>query len=437
MRRTLIALLLLVAACTGPADGVVTIGDPTLPPTTSPPPRPRGIVEVRLSDAEAQAATGDTVRVGPVSLSGTSPQRLDVVAGEVLLPIYYVEDGIAVEPSWTQTVAVGEGDVVEVVIEQSWRAPQPAPAPIVLAWQTGGDAERYLEQIAAAPGLTVASPRWWTLDADGLLVGEADEAFVAAARDLGVDVWPYMTNGFERSRTSLLLGDADRRRLVAAQLSRAAEEAGAGGINIDFEAFSPADRDGFTAFMAELTALVHEWGGVVSVDVTARTTSRPAIATARAHRYDRRALAEIVDYVVLMAYDEHTRFNPAGPTASPAWAEDALYWLFRYVDADQVVLGVPFYSRVWDPVELHAPVTATIGTVVELSTSGRSTFDPEFALQRVDLEDGRHFWVEDYANLAGRLALARQSGVAGVAAWRLGFDTPEVWEVFRDAFSAP
>ncbi|MBT8217564.1 MAG: hypothetical protein KJO17_11995, partial [Acidimicrobiia bacterium] len=430
MRRSLIALLLLVAACTGSGDGVVTVGESTLPPTTSPPPPPRGSVEVRLSEAEALASTGDTVRVGPVSLSGTSPQRFEVTAGQpVILPIYYVEDGIAVEPSWTQTVTVGEDAVVELVIEQSWRAPEPPPPPLVMAWQTGGDAETYLEQLAAAPGLTVTSPRWWTLDREGFLVGETDPEFVAAAQDLGVAVWPYMTNGFERRRTGLLLNDPAKRRLVAAQLSRAAQEAGVGGINIDFEAFNAADREAFTAFMDELTSLAHEWGGIVSVDVTARTTSRPAIATDRSHRYDRRALAEVVDYVVLMAYDEHTRFNPSGPTASPAWAQDALYWLFRFVDADQVVLGVPFYSRVWDPVELNAPVTATIGTVVELSTAGRSTFDPEFALHRVDLEDGRHFWVEDYANLAGRLTLARESGVAGVAAWRLGFDTPRVWEV--------
>ena len=55
----------------------------------------------------------------------------------------------------------------------------------MLAWQAAGDSDQYLEQLEGAPGLTVTSPRWWTLDADGLLVGETDPDFVASAHELG------------------------------------------------------------------------------------------------------------------------------------------------------------------------------------------------------------------------------------------------------------
>jgi spore germination protein YaaH len=301
--------------------------------------------------------------------------------------------------------------------------------PIVLAWQAGGTAETYLDQLAAAPGLTVTSPRWWTLDAEGSLVGDTDPEFVTAARALGVEVWPYVTNGFEPSRTSLAIGNAPRRTLLASQLSEAARLAGAGGVNVDFEAFSPADRDNFTAFVTRLGEFVHGWGGTVSVDVTARTREFATLPEAAAPLFDRRALAEAADYLALMAYDEHTTVRPSGPTASQEWTEAALHWLLRYVDAHQILLGIPFYARIWDPEDLNRPKTATIGTVVELAEANRRTFDPRFGIDRVDLEDGRYLWAEDYAHLADRVAFAAEAGVAGMAAWRLGFDTPEVWEI--------
>jgi spore germination protein YaaH len=390
-------------------------------------------VLVRLSEVEALAATGAKVQVGQsVLLAGTEPIRLGLPFDRpVTLPISYVVDGVATEPVWTQEVRAVEGGSVELVIEQPWRDPQPVDDQIIMAWQAGGATEEYLEQLRAAPALTVTSPRWWSLDGDGFLVSETDPEFVAAAHELGIEVWPYLVNGFERARTRRLLGDPRNRRSVAAQLSGEAQLAGVDGINVDFEAFSFVDRDNFTAFIEELSTFVDAWGGVVSVDITARTRSFSTLSESRGSLYDRRALAEAADYIALMAYDEHTRVNPAGPTASEDWAEEAVYWLLRHVDPHQVLLGVPFYSRIWDPEDLFKPATATIGTVVELAEANRRTFDPVFDLDRIELDDGRFMWAEDYDNLRNRLAFARRTGLAGTAAWRLGFDTPEVWEVYE------
>ncbi|MDH3746372.1 MAG: hypothetical protein OES47_14840, partial [Acidobacteriota bacterium] len=85
--------------------------------------------------------------------------------------------------------------------------------------------------------------------------------------------------------------------------------------------------------------------------------------------------------------------------------------------------------RIWDPEKLSQPTTATIGTVVELAAANDRAWDPEFGVDRVELADGRYFWAEDYETLRARLALAQRAGIAGTAAWRLGFDTAEVWTI--------
>ncbi len=431
--RRLAVLAVDLAACTSTARLPSTTGvaTTTASSATTVTTRPLAAVAVRLSDVESLAAKGARVQIGQTVQLGPGDSEILLLPFDqpVRLSINYVVGGAPAEPAWTQEVLAAEDGSTQLVIEQPWRAPAPVEEPIVLAWQAGGTPATYLDQLAAARGLTVTSPRWWTLDSEGFLVGETDADFIAAAHELGIEVWPYITNGFERARTHSALADAERRTLIATQLSTAAERSGADGVNVDFEAFGWADRDNFTAFVTELSGLVHSWGGIVSVDINARTRSFATPSEARADRYDRRALAEAVDYVALMAYDEYNRARPSGPTASQAWAEDALHWLLRYSDPQQILLGIPLYSRIWDPEDLTKPTTATIGTVVELSALNRRTFDPKFGIDRIDLEDGRYIWAEDYENLTARIALAREAGVAGTAAWRLGFDTPEVWQI--------
>ena len=427
MRRLVLLAVVLAACSSGTATTTAPVPDTTVLPTTTVTTLPVATVGVRLSEIEARAATGslvqvgETVRLGP----GDSDVLLLPYDRPVTLAINYIVDGVATEPAWTQEVQAAADGTTEVIIEQPWRHSVPAAEPIVLGWQAVGDSATYLEQLAAAPGLTVTSPRWWTLDADGFLVGETDEDFVAAAHDLGLEVWPYVTNGFEPARTRRALGDDKQRKMLAAQLSGAAQLAGADGVNVDFEAFSWVDRNNFTAFVSELSEFVHGWGGAVSVDVTARTDDTFSGSRINLSRYDRRALAEVSDYLAVMAYDEYNRLRPSGPTASQEWSQAAVHWLLRYVDPDQILLGIPFYSRIWDPDDLFKPRTATIGRVVDLAESNPRAFDPEFGIDRVELDDGRYFWAEDYDNLANRIALAREAGVAGVAIWRIGFDTPE------------
>ena len=115
------------------------------------------------------------------------------------------------------------------------------------------------------------------------------------------------------------------------------------GINIDFENLGEVNRDKFTQFMDKLAQKCKGHGLVLSVDVT-----KHAAGSSWSLCYDRKALGNICDYVVLMAYDQYPAGSSvAGPVASHPWTRDAVDKLLAEVPAGKIILGIPFYNRNW------------------------------------------------------------------------------------------
>jgi spore germination protein YaaH len=302
---------------------------------------------------------------------------------------------------------------------------------VVLAWQWLGSTADYLAEVDAAPGLTVSSPLWWELDADGRLVDTSDPAFVAGAHRRGVAVWPALAS-LDLEVLHLALDDPADRIALAEAVSARAEALGVDGVNLDFEGYLHEDAAAVADFAALLGEAVRSWGGVLSVDLTVRSDDWVLTPPELAYWSTaplRRELAEAADYVVLMAYDQHNKWRPAGPVAAPGWVEDVLRFQLRYVEPERVLLGMPFYGRVWDPDELDEPRAIGIGALERLAAGGERAPDPVFGVDRVDLDDGRFLWLEDAAGLAHRRRLVEEQGLAGLAGWRLGLDSPEVWPV--------
>ena len=201
-------------------------------------------------------------------------------------------------------------------------------------------------------------------------------------------------------------------------------------MNIDLEGFRNEDGADFTSFVAEVAEAVHAWGGVVSYDLVPRTDQwdvQPAELSFWSTAPERRAIAELVDYTVLMAYDQHNRFRPAGPVASPVWVRATIEYMLRYADPDTIVLGIPAYGRLWDEAELDTPRALSLGYFDGLA--GERSFDPAFGMDRIDLDDGTFYWVDNEVE-SERIVLGDEYGLAGWAVWRLGLDDAGLWEEF-------
>lgn len=298
--------------------------------------------------------------------------------------------------------------------------------------------------IGDMPGLNVVSPTWFHLqDGEGNIVNIADPNYVRWAHNRGYQVWALFSNNFDPDITSEVLADYDTRMKVIKQLLAFAELYDLQGINIDFENVYLKDKDRFTQFVRELTPLAHEQGLVISVDVTVRGGSEMWSLF-----YDRKALGETVDYMILMGYDEHWASSPiAGSVASLSWAEKGIIDIMTYdeVPASKMILGVPFYTRLWAEEVVDGQVKVSSRA---LYMSGAQKIVEERGLTPVfDEKSGQNYvsyeengitykmWLEDEQSMRARAETVKRLDLAGIASWRRGFETPNIWGVIEEVLA--
>lgn len=310
------------------------------------------------------------------------------------------------------------------------------PRPLVMAWElTYPNPD--VSTIPEMPPLHVVSPTWFHLrDGEGNLKNLADPTYARWAAEKGYRVWAAVTS-FDPAITASVLSSSALRRKVIDQLLIYARLYGLGGLNLDFENFHYTYRDLYTQFVRELAPLCAAEGLVLSVDVT-MISAEPYWSRG----YDRKSLGEAADYIMLMAYDEHWHNAPVpGSVASLPWVERGLQKVLQEVPAEKLVLGVPFYCRLWQISSAgggeSVPSWAlTMKTAEEIlaGQDARVSWDSRIGQNVADYsEDGEEYrlWLEDGASMARRLELVNRYRLAGVAAWCRGQEKPEIWELFE------
>jgi spore germination protein YaaH len=291
-------------------------------------------------------------------------------------------------------------------------------------------------------GLNVVSPTWMGLkDASGNVDDKISKDYIDWAKDRDYKVWPLFKNNFDPDLTNAFLGDALAREKAINEVLKLIKENRMDGINIDFENIYLKDKEEFVLFVRELTAVFHENGLVVSVDVTKKGGSENW-----SQCYDRAALGQVVDYVSLMAYDEHWGTSPvSGSVASLGWVEEGINGLLEEVPAEKLLLGVPFYTRIWtetpsadDPTKIVVKSkAASMETVNEIlkekdlekvldENSGQNY------VEYVENDETKKIWIEDATSMKGRMDIINKYNLAGVASWRRGFETEDIWNVIDE-----
>ncbi|MBP2632165.1 MAG: ydhD 4 [Firmicutes bacterium] len=305
---------------------------------------------------------------------------------------------------------------------------------INLVWQPTFGEKTDATKADKIKGLNVVSPSWFEIiDEHGTIKNKVDERYVKAAHAKGYQVWALITNSFDPDLTRKVLYNEYAKQNVIKQLALYARLYQLDGINLDFENIYDADKDQLTQFVKEVTDTLHALDLKVSIDVTV-----PSGISQWSACYDRSGLAKNVDYVMLMAYDEHWRTSPvSGSVASIGWVERSLVNTLKDVPAEKLVLGVPFYMREWEE-NLDGEKTGVKTMTMEMAekTIRERQLKPEwleaqgqYYFEYIDGDKRYRVWQEEERSMTLRVKLIDQYHLAGIAAWRKGFEGNEIWQV--------
>lgn len=310
--------------------------------------------------------------------------------------------------------------------------------PVNLAWHqvTSTDANNYFADTTQnMTGVNVISPTWFSVsDNDGNVSSLASGEYVMQAHEKGLKVWGLVDNFSENMSTTTVLSNTAARQNLENQLVTYALKAGLDGINVDFESLSEDVGIHFLQFLRELSIQCHENNLVLSVD-------NPVPEDFTSH-YDRAEQGKVVDYVIIMGYDEHYVGSDAGSVASLPWVEQGVKDTLAEVPAKRTILAIPFYTRLWKTTDGGALTSEAIGmdqAQQAISDNGAETYWDKTTSQNYGTYEGDgatyQIWLEDSKSIAEKVKLIPKYKLAGVAEWKLGFENSGIWSVITENLS--
>ena len=295
------------------------------------------------------------------------------------------------------------------------------------------DAVDNLENLLAeTKQLNVISPTFFSVsDNSGSIKSIATEEYVSKAKSLGLEVWALVNDFDENVSLYEILSHTSSRETLINNLIESALTYKLNGLNIDFEYITADSGPHYIQFLRELSVKCRNNGIVLSVDNYVPAPYRKY--------YDFEEQGIIVDYLVIMAYDEHYAGSElAGPVASIGFVRDAINNSLEMVPKDKIIVGIPFYTRVWKETaegELTSEAMA-MTPAWKLVTDNNLTAEWDDLLGCYYVEYSKDnatykIWLEDEKSIEEKMKLIYSADVAGVAAWKLGLERSSVWNVIE------
>lgn len=376
------------------------------------------------SDVLCQVAEGDRVTVLEIMETWTKVQTKDAFIG------YIENDKLA---DYEEVIEVPVSGAYDPAADYRMTSSADGKLTIVFHQVTApDDGSGFNGLYASTSGIDVVSPTWFYLNnTDGSYLSVASKAYVENAHAKGLQVWALIEDMTYDVDEYELFSSADNRKALITNLIQEVLELGIDGINIDFEEITRESATHYVQFLRELSIETHNNGLILSVDNYMPNEGN--------RYYNLKEQGYVADYVILMGYDEHWAGSAeAGSVASIGFVEKGL--------ADAIALGtpenklinaVPFYTRIWRTEGVQVRSDAVSMSVAQEWLANRSLtpeWDDETGQYYASYQDGTAFcevWIENADSLNVKLNIMSSYNLAGVAAWKLGLESPDVWPVIN------
>ena len=291
--------------------------------------------------------------------------------------------------------------------------------------------------VAEGKGMNVIAPTWFSFtDNAGTFRSFASGQYVEKAHSYGLKVWGVWDNFNYKNETGSdidtvqILSSTTNRQNIVEQMTATALELGLDGINIDFEGLTSDCGTHYVQFIRELSVACRENQLALSID------NYVPFHFNDFYRLD--IQGEVADYIVVMGYDVHWHGSKdPGSVASIDYVSNGLQKTLEMAPAEKVVNALPFYTILWktegsDVTDEYITLKNEADFLKRVNITPE--WDEETCQNYAQWQSGNityQIWLEDIDSIKVKLNVMSAQSIGGVAVWRLGYGTSEVWELIK------
>jgi cellulose synthase/poly-beta-1,6-N-acetylglucosamine synthase-like glycosyltransferase/peptidoglycan/xylan/chitin deacetylase (PgdA/CDA1 family) len=307
--------------------------------------------------------------------------------------------------------------------------------PLSTAFYPNWEPSAYDSLQVALPQLDWVMPTWISLQGPNLAFhdGYNQKVYDLIRRaKKSVAILPVVQNAtlgeWDGDGMAALLANRTRRVALVKQLTDYMGQHKLDGIVSDIEALPQSAYGDYGMFLKELTASFKPHGWIV---VLASPVSND--------KWPWAAYANDTDYMMLMAYDEHTTPNAPGSIAGQSWFENILDKRMKSLNPEKTIIALGSYAYDWngddvDSLAFEEAVIAANDSNAEIDFDD-ATNNPHFSYTE---DDGtvHNVWLLDAVTAYNEIHAADVYHPAGYAVWRLGSEDPSIWSVMGRPYGA-
>lgn len=309
-----------------------------------------------------------------------------------------------------------------------------------------GSPSTYVRTVEHTQGsIDEVSPNYFELSTDGSLrcTSSVSADFVLEMHNRKISVVPFLSNHWNRELGIAALNNQER---LTDQIAAVVEESHLDGIQVDLENLTHLHRQSYY----ELIKLLREKIPKEKTVAVAVAANPYGYTTGWQASYDYEKLASVADYLMIMAYDEHYEGSLPGSVSSPSFAEKSIRYALQYAPPEKIVLGIPFYGRIWSDLGTQTNgqgvSDAQIQSLIQ-AYHGLMSYDEasQSAVAQITIQAGDEkptvgwktlpegsysIWYGNEASKKALLALANEYKLKGSGSWSLGQETQKTWDYY-------
>jgi spore germination protein YaaH len=133
-----------------------------------------------------------------------------------------------------------------------------------------------------------------------------------------------------------------------------------------------------------------------------------------------------------MAYDEHWSTSAPGPIASLSWCKRVAEYSLNVIGSEKLIMGLPFYGRAWgSPNPSQAYLYTGIERIIKENNVADIRRENGIPVFEYRVPVSVKVYYEDEYSLSARMEMYRAMGITAIGFWRLGQETPAVWQYIK------